>query len=169
MTRELFERFGNPGTMIEAEQELLALAEAAVPVLATLFNGEARNQFGVPYRKLSLQLRCGIEVAARLGRVAKPLEPYLREELQKGDRSAAMALRALVTLEHETVTALAASLLRDLDLSHESAYALVYCGEADNPEVRKVVESSEKAKALLSWAASHLGRQKSHEPPIADA
>lgn len=155
--------------MIEAEQELLALADSAVPVLVTLFNGEARNQFGVPYRKLGLPLRCGIEVAARLGRIAKPLEPYLREELQKGDRSAAMALRMLGTLEHETVTALAASLLGDLDLSHESAYALVCCEEAEDPEVRKLVESSEKAKALLSWAASYLSRQKSHEPPIADA
>lgn len=168
VTHTLFNRFGSPGSMIEAEQELLALGEAAVPILTTLFSGEARNEFGVPYRELDLPLRCAIEVAKRLGRIAKPLEPYLRDELKRGDHSAAMALSALGDLEQETVNALAASLHGDFDLSHESAYALVCCGEAENSEVRKVVESSERASALLSWAASYHKQAETLEPPVSD-
>ncbi|MDK2126405.1 hypothetical protein [Parachitinimonas caeni] len=121
------------------------------------------------YRKLGLPLRCAVEVAAQLGRIAKPLERHLREEFKKGDHRAAKALGMLGTIEQETVAALAESLLGGPDLSHESARALVCCGEAENPEVRKVVESSEKAKAILSWAASYVGRQNSHKPPIVDA
>jgi hypothetical protein len=169
VTHALFDRFESPGTMLEAEQELVSLGEAAVPILATLFSGEARNQFGVPYRKLGLPLRCAIETASRLGRIAKPLEPYLRDEVRKGDHSAAMALRSLGRIEQESVNALAASLLGDFDLSHESAFTLVCCGEAENPEVRKIVESSQKAATLLSRAAFYDKEGNHNEPPMADA
>jgi hypothetical protein len=159
MTSSLFDRLQRSGSMLQAEQELLDLAEGAIPILIALFSGEARNQFGVPYRQLGLPLRCAMEVASRLGQIAKPLEPYLRDELRKGDHVAAMALGSLGTLEQSTVEDLAESLDRGLDLSYESAIALIRCNEVENSAVRNMVAGSAKAAVVLTKVRSH-SRQK---------
>jgi hypothetical protein len=137
--------------MVQAEQELLALGEGAVPILSSLFSGEAGNDFGVPYRQLGLSLRCAIEVARRLGPAAKPLEEYLREEARRGDSVAAMALASLGTLERETVDVLAQLLTSGgLDASYEAARALILCGETSSTPVVNALASSARAATLIA-------------------
>jgi hypothetical protein len=158
MPHPYFQRFESTGTMMQAEQELLELGEGAVSILATFFDGEACNEFGVPYRRLALPLRCAIEVARRLGAVAKPLELHLLEELKKGDHIAAMALGSLGALESQSVEALAQSLDGELDLSFESARALILCGEADGAPVREVLARSKRAADLFAKASAYYSR-----------
>jgi hypothetical protein len=67
MLSTLLDRLTSPTTMIDAEQELLALGVDAVPILASVLSGQAKNEFGVPYRVLELPLRCALEAAIRLG------------------------------------------------------------------------------------------------------
>jgi hypothetical protein len=150
MTNDIFEQFLSPSTMMEAEQQLLAMGEHALPVLESLLSGDAKNYFGVPYRTLGLPLRCAIEVARRLGPVAKPLERYFREELRRGDHVAAMALGSLGQLEEASIIELAAALIGRLDLSMESAAALVQCGVTQHPAVLKALAGSSKARDSLT-------------------
>jgi len=144
--------------MMQAEMELLELGKDAIPILATLFAGEARNEFGVPYRNLGLPLRCAIEVARRLESDAKPLEPYLLKELKNGSPIAAMALGSLGTLDSESVEALALSLDGDVDVSYEAASALIRCGECANDAVRKTLSKSLRAANTLSKVKILLAR-----------
>jgi hypothetical protein len=167
MSHPYFDRFLSTATMMQAEQELLELGEAAVPVLDSLFSGEARNEFGVQYRKLGLPLRCAIEVASRLGVAAKPLEPYLREEASRGVDAAARALGSLGTLEAETVEVLAQSLDGEVELSYEAAWSLVRCGEANSASVIRTLEASERAAAVLAKAVASLRRRDSNAKPSA--
>lgn len=151
MTTAIFEEFLNPSTMIEAEQRLLALGEQALPLLESLLTGDAKNRFGVPYRTLGLPLQCGLEVARRLGPVAIPLERYLRDELKKGDRTAATALGSLGQLQEASVVELAACLQDESwDLSFEAAAALVRCGAAQHSAVSKAMRQSPKAREVMT-------------------
>jgi hypothetical protein len=160
----IFEEFLSPSTMIEAEQELLALGDQAVPVLESLLTGDAKNRFGVPYRTLGLPLRCTLEVARRLGPVAKPLERYLRDELKSGDPVAAMALGSLGKLEEASVVELAAVLHdENWDLSLESALALVRCGAADHPAVLRAMNESQKARDSMTRATKHHDKRPSFD------
>lgn len=145
MTHPIFERFTSTATMMDAEIELLERRADAVAVLETLFNGRATNDFGVPYRQLGLPLRCALEVARRLGSVAKPLEPFLRKELNDGHFVAAMALGSLGSLEEESIHSLANGLCGGLDMACESAVALIACGAENHPAVVSVLAHSEKA------------------------
>jgi hypothetical protein len=85
MDNELLERLCNSATMIDAEQSLLRQQADAIPLLASVLSGDAKNSYGVPYRSLGLPLRCALEVAIRLGPAARPLESLLREELRQGN------------------------------------------------------------------------------------
>lgn len=146
--QSIFERFTNPATMIEVEQELLALGEGAAPILEKFFSGEARDSSGVPWRARPLPLRCAIEVAARLGPLTKPLEPWLRREVDAGSFPAAMALGCLKVLDEASVASLANALTMDshgFDLLCEAATALARCGHANHPLVTAALASSEKA------------------------
>jgi hypothetical protein len=146
--------------MLEAEQELLRLGQDALPVLESLFTGDAKNQFGVPYRKLPLPLTCALEVVCRLGPVAKPLEPHLREELRNGRHTAAMALGALGSLDELSIMELAQALqAHDLNLLHEAAAALIRCRQADHELVSAVAKSSERASAALARMRKFLTRR----------
>jgi hypothetical protein len=42
--------------MMDAKQELITLGVGAVPILASVLTGEAKNAFGVSYRTLGLPL-----------------------------------------------------------------------------------------------------------------
>jgi hypothetical protein len=157
MTTVVFEKFLSPSTMMEAEQQLLALGDQALPILESLLTGDAKNRFGVPYRSLGLPLRCTLEVARRLGPVAKPLERYLRDELKRGDHVAALALGSLGHLEDASVVALATVLEdKSWDLSLESALALVRCGAAQHPAVVKAMNESPKARDSMTQATKPL-------------
>jgi len=132
-----------------AENELIRMGSNAIPILEALFKGEAKNDFGVPYRNFGLALRCGLETVCRLGEVAKPLEPLLVAELAAGQANAARALASLCSLDQASITALANSLDGELDLAYESAAALVHCREADNELVRSKTDESKYATSIL--------------------
>ncbi len=165
MTDSLFERFTSTATMMEAEIELLALKEGAVPILESLLSGEAKDRSGVPWRERGLPLRCALEVARRLGPVAKRLEPYLREQLKAGHAVAAMALRSLQTLDEASIAQLAESLANtdDIDLPSESAAALIDCGYSDHPLVVAARSRSEKAAWVFARMARYLAGERSGE------
>lgn len=154
----LFEQLSSIETMIEAEQEIIALGDAAIPLLKTLFDGSARNEWGVSYRELGLPLRCGFEIIMRLGSRAKPLEPYIHIELP-GSEAAARALRALRELTPPSVEALADALEGDFNVAREAAFALIACGQDRSPPVESVVERSREARELLETARRLPGQQ----------
>lgn len=146
----LFERFCHSATMIDAELELAAMGATAVRELESFFTGEAKNNDGIPYRKLGLPMDCAIHVAARLGPVAKPLESHLADALRTGNPYAAMALRQLGSLSPTTSQVLAGSLGSDsFDLGLESAVALLDSGHLGNPNVEEVVARSERAQRVV--------------------
>ncbi|HEL5039616.1 hypothetical protein ACNJRW_04275 [Stenotrophomonas maltophilia] len=143
--------------MIEAEMELIALGEGAIPILETLFNGEARNDYGIPYRNLGLPLECAMETVSRLGPTAKPLEHYLRAEVPRWGRVAARCLGNMGTLEEETIVVLADALRSDDTLLvAEVPYVLIRYGAGEHPAVVAALSQSEKARRLFNNAVEHL-------------
>ena len=157
MPHPYFDRFYHRVNMIEAEMELIALGEGAIPILETLFNGEARNEYGIPYRNLGLPLECAMEVVKRLGPTAKPLEHYLRAEVPTWGRVAAPCLRNMGTLEDETIVVLA-DVLRSDDTSvvAEVPYVLIRCGAGEHPAVVEALSQSEKARRFFNDALEYL-------------
>jgi hypothetical protein len=141
----IFERFMNPATMIDAEQELLDQGAGAVAALADFFSGEARNEWDVPYRQFGLPMRCALEVARRMGPAAKPLEAQLRAELDDGHFAAATALGALGVLDETSIRSLARRLRDGSDMASESALALIRCGVETHPLVTNVLANSYQA------------------------
>ncbi|RDH41258.1 hypothetical protein [Zooshikella ganghwensis] len=150
MNNQIFERFCDPSTMIEAEQELVSMGEQAVPILESFFNGNAKNKFGIPYRKLGLPMTCALETARRIGSLSKPLEIYFREELKSGNHTAAMALCSLKSIEEESTVALAESLSGDLFLASESAVTLIKHSKVDHSAVLKKLTESEPAAKIFN-------------------
>ncbi|MDQ0073352.1 hypothetical protein J2W34_005160 [Variovorax boronicumulans] len=157
MPNAILDRLTSPTSMMDAEQELLALGSRAVPILESVLKGEAANEFGVPYRKLGLPLRCVLEVATRLGPLARPLEALLRVELHGGHFVAAQALGALGSVENRSIEELAAhldykanqlsSVPHALDLATECAVALIRLDHAKHPVVLTALEGSPRATA----------------------
>lgn len=170
MQSALLDRFTNPATMIEAEQELLSLGVNAVPILASVLTGEAKNGFGVSYRELGLPLQCTLEVAVRLGTVARPLESLLCAELHHGNFVAAQALGGLGSVEDSTIEELAThldyftNLNRGIDrvphLSFEAAVALIRLGQEAHPAVTKAFILSDRAAADFQRMKAFLQRQE---------
>jgi hypothetical protein len=132
----VFERFLVPSDRAQATHELAARGALAVPLLQALFSGQATNQNGVAYPQLGMPLDCGLVAASHLGQLARPLEPYLREELIKGHPYAAQALGSLGTLENESILGLAAALQGNVLLAFEAANALARCHALAHPAVR---------------------------------
>lgn len=143
--------------MMDAEQELIALGADAVPVLEAVLTGALTNEFGVPYRRLGLPHRCALEVAIRLGPIARPLESLLRAELRDGYSVAAQALGRLGSVDDESIEELAAHLDYDinkskglveaLDLTGECAAALFRLGHVEHPTVVAALQRSPRASA----------------------
>ena len=170
MPNAILDRFTSPTTMMDAEQELLALGSRAVPILESVLKGEATNDCGVPYRKLGLPLRCVLEVAKRLGSVARPLEALLRIELHGGHFVAAQALGALGSVENDSIEELAAHLdykanelsgfPSALDLAAECAVALIRLDQAKHPAVLTALEGSPRAAADFDRMVKFVLRQR---------
>ncbi len=156
--------------MMDAEQDLLALGSRAVPILESVLKGEATNEFGVPYRKLGLPLRCVLEVAKLLGPLSRPLEALLRIELHDGHFVAAQALGALGSVEGHSIEELAAHLdykanelngfQNAIDLAAECAVALIHLGQAKHPAVLAALEGSPRATADFDRMMNFLLRQR---------
>jgi hypothetical protein len=169
MQNSILDRFTSTATMIAAEQELLALGSAAVPILESVLTGDATNEFGVPYRKLGLPLRCVLEVAVRLGPVARPLETLLRSELHGGQFVAAQALGALGSVGNRSIEELAAHLdwkanelsgfPSAIDLASECAVALIRLDRAEHPAVLAALEGSPRARSDFDRMMKFVLRQ----------
>jgi hypothetical protein len=153
--------------MLDAELQLVNGGADSLPVLESLFKGDAKNCFGVPYAQLGLPLQCALEVVRRLGPIAKPLEPYLREQLRCGNLTAAMALGSLGTLEQDSITQLAVSLEDRPDLAMESGMALLVCGEGDHPMVLKIASGSSASARMLESARAYYKRVRPSAAPDA--
>lgn len=154
------ERFLNPAERAAATVELASLGAEAIPILESLFLGEAKNAFGVPYRLLGTPLDCALVATGRLGPLAKPVEPHLREALKSGHIYAAEALRFLGALDEKTIEALAEKLVGDVLLAAESAAALVCCGAVNHPAVENVVQASSEAAQQMSLASKYFDSNK---------
>ena len=93
--------------MMAAEIELLSRGLECLPILASILNESAVNEFGVPYGRLGLPRRCAQEMAIRLGSAAKPLEDLLTTDALNGHSAAVRALGMLGTLQFSSVEVLA--------------------------------------------------------------
>jgi hypothetical protein len=155
--------------MLEAELELVKGGANSLPALESLLKGEAKNRFGVSYAQLGLPLQCALVVVRSLGPVAKPLEPYVREQLRRGNPTAAMALGSLGTLEQDSITQLAVKLEDGPDLAMESAMALLVCGEGDHPMVLEMASRSGVAARTLERARAYYNRVRASAAPDAHA
>jgi hypothetical protein len=151
-SEQIFESFIQPGERANAAHRLAELGVDAVPILKSLFNGEAKNGWGVSYAKLGAPLDCGLVTIKLLGPLAKPLEPFVRDCLHSGHVYAAQALRAIGTLDEASIIELACCLDKDADLASESAYTLCCCRAEEHEAVIAVMDSSPFASWILSSA-----------------
>lgn len=142
--------------MMDAEEDILALGDDAIPRLIGLFDGSSRNEWGTPYRALGLPLRCALELVVRLGPSGKPLESFVIAELPACE-AAARALGALGELAPSSVHALAKALGADMFVASEAAMALVRCKQDRAPVVDQAVEQSSEARQHLETARRMVG------------
>ncbi len=85
-----------------------------------------------------------------LGRKAKPLEQFVREQVEKGSKYAETALGDIHIIDEESVIALTKAVI---DRPYgEAAHALVRSGENDNPVVVSMIAGNEKALKPLEIA-----------------
>ena len=162
--KSVYERLSHPSSMMAAEMELLAMGVDALPILESIFSGEAKNSFGVPYKQFGLARQCALEIAVRMGSSAKSLEPYVREEVLRGAQpAAARAMRAFAPLQDASVIALAKNVGRSgsLDVSLESALTLFKLGYADHPSLRHQLGELPSAQAAWEWVLSSTSRSRS--------
>jgi hypothetical protein len=149
MLNPIFESWQSSKEMMDAEMELIAMGDGAVPLLRDFFTGTAKNAQGVAYRNMPLPLRCALEVCCRLGPLARPLEGYLIAELEAGHWVAASALESLGEVSEEAIKALAANIdpkagpNSSIDLAFQSAQALARLGATQHPSVLQAVEAFE--------------------------
>lgn len=87
--------FMNPGERAQATHELANHGANAIPILRAILSGEAKNEFGVPFRCLGMPVDCALVVIQLLGAEGHPLEDFVRMELNAGHPYAEGALRAI--------------------------------------------------------------------------
>ncbi|RUS93962.1 hypothetical protein DSM106972_094990 [Dulcicalothrix desertica PCC 7102] len=148
---QIFESFLHPGERAIATHKLSSFGVNAIPVLESLFSGEAKNSWGVSYSRLGMPIYCGLITAKLLGSLAKPLEPFIRECLHsaEGGMYAVEALRAIGTLDETSIVELAACLNKNTSLAWEVAYTLHCCGAEKNEAVIEIANSSQKISRIL--------------------
>lgn len=93
--QRLIEAFLSPSARAQATHELASYGAEAIPVLRSIFDGKATNQFGVSYCKLGMPIDCALVVVALLGNIAAPLEEFIRCHLVAGHPYAESALAAI--------------------------------------------------------------------------
>jgi len=156
MPHPIFERWQNANTMLDAEYEVIAMGEDAIPMLEDFFEGRIANDYGVPYRDLGLPYRCALETVSRLGLIARSLEKYLIIGVWEGHWIAASALGRLGQVGDTAVRALADALHQpsadrfDHDLATEAAVSIIRLGAANHPSVQLAREASERSRT--TWA-----------------
>ena len=149
-----FERFLSLSERAAATHELAALGGQAIPILESLFNGSAKNAFGIPYSKTGA-IGCGFVTVKFLGPVAKTLENYVREGIEQDHLYAIEAAGYLSEIEQETAFALARALIRHP--ASEASASLIRCGYSENSKVLEIIglnsmayKNLEKIKAYIS-------------------
>ncbi|MFO0619236.1 MAG: hypothetical protein U0414_41995 [Polyangiaceae bacterium] len=167
--RLLLDQFLQPAQRAEAANRLVELGALAVPAIASVLDGSARNPFGVALRAASEEVaRCALVSARRLGRVAAPLEPLLRAELSSefaGLRAeAAAALGHLESISDETAAELAALLNSSPEVASEAAVALVRLELLDHAAVRAAVGAFPLTRDYLVAAHRHIERRQAAIP-----
>lgn len=93
--QRLIEALLSPAERARATHELATYGANAVPVLRSIFDGTAKNQFGVSYCKLGIPIDCALVIVSLLGQVAAPLEEFVRQQLTADHPYAENALLAL--------------------------------------------------------------------------
>ena len=93
--QRLIAAFLNPADRSKATHGLASHGGNAVAVLRSIFDGTAKNQFGVSYSSLGMPIDCALVVISLLGPVAAPLEEFVCQQLRVGHPYAEDALKAL--------------------------------------------------------------------------
>lgn len=78
---EYSERFLNAGERAKATCELADTGEKAIPILRSIFDGTAKNSFGISYSKLGMPLSCAIVACGQLGAKAESLINFINEQV----------------------------------------------------------------------------------------
>lgn len=147
-----FERFISASGRFHATYELAELGTEAIPILQSLFDGSAKNSFGISYNKIGA-IHCGYVTIKLLGPIAKPLERYVKEGIDQNFTYAIEAAGYLLDLEEETVIALANATARR---NPDAVYSLVRCGQSDNPKVIEIISQNELAIKWLESAKKYF-------------
>ncbi len=116
--RELVHDFSVLGKRAPATGNLAKFGEKAVYYLRGVFDGTLLNEHGQPLRNFSEFVRCSIISCIILGKLAKPLEALIADQLADGgviSIEALHALRQLEILEPETI-----SKIKDLTTKYSS-------------------------------------------------
>jgi hypothetical protein len=150
-----YDRFLSPAERHIATHELASLEKKALPILESLFNGSAKNEFGVPYNKIGAT-SCGYVTIKLLGAIAKPLEVYVRGGIEKDDSNAIEAAGYLCEIGKETAIALAKALVRNP--ASEAGASLVRCNKSDNPEVTKIISSDTTASKSFAKTKAYMSK-----------
>lgn len=152
-TIEYYEKFLSPSDRAFATNDLAKLGEQAIDILEALFNGKAKNKFGVPYNQTGA-LGCGYVTARMLGEKAKPLELYIREGIKLDHPYAIEAVAALKDLDEKTALALAEAVLRNP--FSVAPYSLVCCNAHRNLKVIGLLQGNPKVSYMLEKADRYL-------------
>lgn len=118
------------------------MGEKAIPILESLFDGSAKNAFGIAYRKIGA-LGCGFVTVKILGPLAIALEFYVREGIEQDDFYAIEAAGALSRIERETAFSLARALIRHP--ASEAGASLIRCGYSEDVKVLEIISRSSLA------------------------
>ena len=94
------ERFLIAGERAKATCELADAGEGAIPILQSIFDGSAKNKFGVSYNKLGMPLSCALIASGQLGVMATPLLTYINEQASLAHPYAIEALDIIASSEN---------------------------------------------------------------------
>lgn len=156
----ILERFLSPVDRAKATHELVSLGKSALPVLTSLFDGSAKNKFGVPYRSIGA-IDGGYVAMGMLGIKAKSLEIYVRQGIRERHAAAIDAAGRLLHIEEATAVALAEVLNQPPYGNVDAAQALIRCGEHRSPAVLKTLGNNSNA---LHWLESQAQRSPFNDP-----
>ena len=151
-----FEQFLSPRDRTFATNDLASKGKTAIPVLETLFNGSAKNQYGISYREIGA-LDCGYVTAKILGKLAKSLEKYIREGIDSDNAYAIEAAGFLADLEYATAVSLTKAVIRNP--YGESPFAFVRCNLRNKSELLDLFRDDEKVVHSVKNAIEYLSKK----------
>ena len=148
-----FEKFLSSAERLGATYELASLGKDALPILESLFDGSAKNKFGVPYSQIGVT-SCGYLTCELLGNVARPLEYYIRLGIEEDECYAISAAGFLLQIEDETALALARALVRNP--YSEAGASLIRCSKTESFGVVEIINSNTIAAKSFEQTKSYM-------------